>query len=56
MKQRRLAGRGMCPNRARQLSEDEEDILWKSEKLRGKTPASLIHTMWWLLTQQFDLR
>ena len=51
-----LAGRGKRPNKARQLSEEEEEILWKSEKLGGKTPESLIHTMWWLLTQQFGLR
>jgi len=37
------------------LSEEEEEILWNSEKLCGKTPRSLIHTMWWLLTQQFGL-
>ena len=55
-KQLRLAGRGKRPNKARQLSEEEEEILWKSEKLGGKTPESLIHTMWWLLTQQFGLR
>ena len=54
-KQLRLAGRGKRPNKARQLSEEEEEILWKSEKLGGKTPESLIHTMWWLLTQQFGL-
>ena len=55
-KQLRLAGRGKRPNKARQLSEEEEEILWKCEKLGGKTPESLIHTMWWLLTQQFGLR
>ncbi|CAH3038914.1 unnamed protein product, partial [Pocillopora meandrina] len=55
-KQLCLAGRGKRPNKARQLSEEEEEILWKSEKLGGKTPQSLIHTMWLLLTQQFDHR
>ena len=55
-KQLCLAGRGKRPNKARQLSEEEEEILWKSEKLGGKTPESLIHTMWWLRTQQFGLR
>ena len=54
-KQLRLAGHGKCPNKARQLSEEEEEILWKSEKLGGKTSESHIHTMWWLLTQQFGL-
>ena len=55
-KQLRLVGRGNHPNQARQLSEEEEEIRWKSEKLGGKTPESLIHTMWWLLTKQFGLR
>jgi len=55
-KQLHLAGRGKRPNKARQLSEEEEEILWMSEKLGGKTPESLIRTMWWLLTQQFGLR
>ena len=49
-KQLRLAGHGKRPNKV------EEEILWKSEKLSGKTPESLIHTMWWLPTQQFSLR
>ena len=55
-KQHCLAGRGKHPNKARQLSEEKEEILWKSGKLGGKTPESLIHTMWWLLTQQFGFR
>ena len=41
-KQPRLAGRGKRPNKARQISEEEEEILWKSEKLGGKNPESLI--------------
>ena len=32
-KQLRLAGRGKRPNKARQVSEEEEEILWKSGKL-----------------------
>ena len=40
------AGRGKRPKKGRQLSEEEEEILWKSEKFGGKTPESLIHTMW----------
>ena len=39
-----------------ELSEEEEEIFWKSEKLGGKTPESLTHTVRWLLTQQFGLR
>ena len=55
-KQLRLAGRGKRPNKARQVSEEEEEILWKSGKLGGNNPESLIQTMWWLLTQHFGLR
>ena len=32
-KQLRLADRGKRPNKARQVSEEEEEILWKSGKL-----------------------
>ena len=45
-KQLRSAGRGKRPKKGRQLSEEEEEILWKHEKFGGKTPESLIHTMW----------
>ena len=41
-KQLRLAGRGKRPNKARQVSEEEEEILWKSGKLGGNNPESLI--------------
>ena len=32
-KQLRLAGRDKRPNKARQVSEEEEEILWRSGKL-----------------------
>ena len=31
--QLRLASRGKCRNKARQVSEEKEEILWKSGKL-----------------------
>ena len=34
-KRLRLAGRGKRPNKARQVSEEEQEILWKSGKLGG---------------------
>ena len=37
-----LAGRGKRPNKARQVTKEEEEILWKSEKLGGNNPESLI--------------
>ena len=42
-KQLRLAGRGKRANKARQVSEEKEEILWKSGKL-GK-----LVDMWWYL-------
>ena len=46
-KQLRLAGRCKRPSKAREVSEEEEEILWKSGKLiiRGNNPESLIQTM-----------
>lgn len=52
----RESGRGKRPNKARQLSQEEEEILWEKEKLGSKTPETLVQTMWWLLTQYFGLR
>ena len=37
VKQLRLAGRGKRPNKARQVSEEEAEILWKSGKLEVVT-------------------
>lgn len=55
-KQLRQSGRGKRPNKARQVSQEEEEILWMNESLGSKTPESLIQTMWWLLTQHFGMR
>ena len=43
-KAKQLAGRGKRPNKARQVSEEEEEILWKSGKFGGNNPESLIQT------------
>ena len=40
-KQLRLACRGKRPNKARQVSEEEEEILWKSGKLEVITMQNL---------------
>ena len=34
------------PNKARQVSEEEKEILWKSWKLGGNNPESFIQTDW----------
>lgn len=44
------------PNKSRQVSQQEEEILWESGKFRCKSPVTLIQTMWCLLTQHFGLR
>ena len=51
----RQAGRGKCPNKARNLTKEEE-LLWTENKFRSTTPEALVNTMWWLLTQHFGLR
>ena len=43
-KQLPFAGRVKRPNEARLVSAEEEEILWKSEKLGGNNPESLIQT------------
>lgn len=52
----RRNGLGKRPNKAKSLTEEEEEILWTSGQLGGKNPRSLINTLWWLLTQHFGLR
>ena len=49
------SGRGKRPNKARNLTKEEE-VLWKENKFGCKTPEALVNTMWWLLTQYFGLR
>ena len=50
------AGLGKRPNKARQVSAEEEEILWKTGKFGRESPEALVQTMWWLLTQHFGLR
>ena len=51
----RQAGGGKRPNKARNLTKEEE-VLWKESKFGSTTPEALVNTMWWLLTQHFGLR
>lgn len=52
----RLAGKGKLPNRARSLTMEEEEVLWKCGQLGVETPRAMINTLWWLLTQHLGLR
>ena len=55
-KQLRLASHGKCPNKSRQVTNEEEEELWENRNLGSGNPETLINTMWWLLTQHFGLR
>ena len=55
-RQLRQSGMGKRPNKARSLTEEEEEVLWEAEKFGSKTPEALIYSMWWLLTHFFGLR
>ena len=48
-KLRRQAGRGKRPNKARNLTKEEDEVLWKESKFGSKTPEALVNTMWWIL-------
>ena len=52
----RQAGRGKRPNKVRNLTKEEEEVLWKDSKFGSTTPEALVNTMWWLLTRHFGLR
>ena len=38
------------------MTKEEEEVLWENGQLGGGTPWTLFNTIWWLLTQHFDLR
>jgi len=51
----RQAGRGKRPNKARNLTKEEEKVLWKESKFGSTTPEASVNTMWWILTQRVGL-
>ena len=52
----RQAGRGKRPNKARNLTTEKDEVLWKESKFGSTTPEALVNTIWWILTQHFGLR
>ena len=42
-------GLGNTPNKAKVLSEEDEEILWNCGALGDGDPGALIHTVWFLL-------
>ena len=55
-RQLRQQGKGKRPNKARALTENEEETLWEAGTLGTSSPQVLSQTAWWLLTQYFGLR
>ena len=46
---------GKRPKKARSLTEEEEEELWKARKFGAETLEAVTCPMWWLLTQFFSL-
>jgi hypothetical protein len=52
----REEGKGSRPNASKALTWAEEIELWKAGKLGVDNPETLIHTVWFTLTQHMGLR
>lgn len=52
----REEGKGSRPNASKALTWSEEIELWQDGKLGVHSPETLIHTVWFTLTQQMGLR
>ena len=52
----REEGKGSRPNASKALTWQEEAELWKAGKLGDHDPETLIHTVWFTLTQHMGLR
>ena len=49
-------GGGSRPRATRELSDEEEDTLWKEKYFSDESPISLRNAMWWLLSLHFGFR
>ena len=52
----RAAGMGKKPNRAKNFTKEEENVLWTSGLLGKESPRALLNAMFWLFTQHFGWR
>ena len=52
----REIGKGKRPNKSNSLSKSEVKILWECGQLGTHSPMSLLVTIWWLFTLNFELR
>ena len=50
----REEAKGSSPNASKALTWPEEIELWKAGKLGINNPETLIHTVWFTLTQKWD--
>ena len=49
-------GGGSRPRATQELSDEEEDTLWKEKYFSDESPISLRNAMWWLLSLHFGFR
>ena len=56
LKQLTKEGYGNKPNATRELTDEEEELLWKEGYFGIDTPDSLRNTIWWLLSLHFGFR
>ena len=52
----REQGYGKRPRASKELTTEDEELLWSKGRLGNQSPKSLIATMWFVLTQHFGLR
>ena len=52
----RQLGKGNRPNASQPLTWEDEEKLWSLGRLGNSTPESLLHTVWYLLTQHLGFR
>jgi len=52
----KASGLGNKPNKASALTEEEEEKLWVSDALGSRSPESLLHALWYLVTKLLGFR
>ena len=50
------SAKGKRPRAAREITEEEEDLLFTSGEFGDLNPEALQRTVWWLLSMQFGFR
>ena len=52
----RKEGKGKLPNRAKSLTNEDEEKFWDCGELGGSNPRALIQTVWWNNCIHFGMR